>query len=159
MNFRSFNIKTLLAAAAAVLTIVFAAPASAECVLGCVPTTSTPPAVTTQSLNFTVGGSGNFSGNGAALFQGGVGYAITEKTGGANVEAVITAAGELCGASCQNGGFTFKGMSFENVMAGAGAKSIVSGEQVSVVNQGAAFSNMNFQFMKLASPVVPVPVP
>lgn len=140
--------KSLFAAAAAVLAFAFVAPASATCVSGCVPTTSTPTPNSSPSLNFIVGGGATFNGSGAALFQGDEGYAIAEKKGGGAVETTMKAAGGLCGVTCGDGSYTFKGMSFENVTAAAGAKTIKPNVQATVVNQGGAFSSLNFQFMK-----------
>lgn len=97
----------------------------------------------------TVGGNANFGGFGGGMFIGPEGMVKVDKAGYAFTEVIINAGGSLCGASCQDGSFTFTGAAGERVDVTGWAKSTTPGATTSVVNEGAAFSNVTSQFGKV----------
>jgi len=157
MNFRSF--KSLFAVLASFAAIAFTGVASAQSTTCASCTPHTPTSL--PSLNIQVGGGATFGGFGVAVFEAGDngdGYSLVEKDGGANTALTLSAAGGLCGTfdcSGSDNKFTFNASAFENVKAAAGAKSMLSGVQAAVVNQGGATVGANFTFTNL--PTAPAP--
>jgi len=135
-SFQEVIMKKLVFVALAA-TALISAPVSAQ--------TCGDMCVTTLD-KFTVSGNATFGGFGSSTFNGAEGLGEGNKAGYSFVETVVNAGGSLCGASCQEGSFTFKGASGERVNVSSYAKGTTAGETVSAINEGGAFSNVTFQF-------------
>lgn len=121
--------------------------AFATCVSGCEP----PPPPPTNTVTFQVGGAANFGGMGGAVFQGGEGFALVEKTGYGGVDVAVNAEGNLCGIDCHSGTFNFTGYAGEHVKASAGALSTQSGTPAIAENTGSAYGNVTLGVQKTLS--------
>ncbi len=106
---------------------------------------------------FNVEGNATFSGMGGAVFGGQTGFAKVEKAGYGQAVVDVTAAGNLCGVSCQSGKFTFAGSAGEQVKATAGAFSALPGVAATAVNSGKADVGVGFSSGKMMAAPAPRP--
>ncbi len=106
---------------------------------------------------FNVTGNATFSGMGGAVFGGQTGFAKVEKAGYGQAVVDMTAAGNLCGVSCQSGKFTFAGSAGEQVKATAGAFSALPGVAATAVNSGKADVGVGFSSGKMMAAPAPRP--
>lgn len=133
--------KKVLLASAALAACFASLPAAAQCGDMCIDGG--------EALKFAVGGNANFGGFGGAVFTAPEGEAKVNKEGYSLAEILLQAEGALCGANCQDGSFKAKMVAGEMVQATAWGKSLTSGEDVTVANQGGAFANGVLTIQKL----------
>lgn len=112
---------------------------------------------TLDGYKVTLGGNANFGGFGSGMFLGQEGGVKVEKIGFGNTDLKLNIGGNLCGLNCQDGSFTFTANAGESVNVMAGALGTTSGETVTAINEGGAFSNATFQFLKLTPTPSPAP--
>lgn len=96
----------------------------------------------------SLGGSSSFGGFGAGVFVGDEGGIKVEKLGSGMTDLKLNVAGDTCGIDCQSGTFTFNASAMEAVSVLGGAIGTQSGQSVSVVNEGGAFSRADFSLGK-----------
>lgn len=133
-----------IASTAALSTLAFAAfttSASAECLQ--------EGSCFDSYHGVTLGGSANFGGFGAGVFNGEDGGILINKEGGGSTNLTLDVAGNLCGIDCQDGSFTFNAKAYEIISVMAGASGQTSGETVSVLNEGGVFTRADFDFGKI----------
>ena len=132
----------------------FVAVASAACT-GCIEQAPMPTYNAGSAGTFNVTGNATFSGMGGAVFGGQTGFAKVEKAGYGQAVVDMTAAGNLCGVSCQSGKFTFAGSAGEQVKATAGAFSALPGVAATAVNSGKADVGVGFSSGKMMAAPAP----
>lgn len=94
----------------------------------------------------SIGGSANFGGIGAGQFSGEDGGVLIEKEGYGSTDTTLNIGGDLCGADCQDGSFSFNAEAGEWISIMSGAQGTTPDETVSVINEGGVFSGADFQF-------------
>lgn len=144
MNYRSF--RSSLIAAAAFATLAFAAaPASANCDVGCTPTQ--PPAAPT-GFNFNISTGVAFGGEGFGSFGGANGNVEIMKEGFGVTQSAFTVGGDMCGVDCAAGGFTASGAAGEQV----NVKAWATGNNAWVKNGGQAATLLQLNVQKTVTP-------
>lgn len=132
--------KVIMSAVVSMAALVFVTPSFASCVES--------TSCFSQFSAVSIGGSANFGGYGTGVFNGEDGGIKVEKNGWGGTELVMEVGGNLCGVNCQSGSFGFKATAGERVDVMGGALGTTSGETVGVYNEGGAYGNATFSFMK-----------
>ncbi len=98
------SIKPIIFSMITILAITFglSAPASATCLSGCLPQPSPAPTVS----GFSVEGNAWNNGEAGAVFAGQQGGSGVNQTGFSKGVVALGADGNICGPTCQSGGFS-----------------------------------------------------